>query len=175
MVTKQNTGKHPSNLLLLCSVNGINIIFFLFFRKLVKNYSCGRLCDYEDFESVSIIKKFGSTPLFNIPTTNSAATIDRQTGGQLPTSAVPITATAGFRGKPKLSKSFTNNLYEKTYRKPSFTPSPFSVAGGGSIGGLGYSVPVTKSQQSLGGVGLAVNGPPTENYYAATDLLQVCN
>ena len=146
----------------------------IFSRKLVKNYSCGRLCDYEDFESVSIIKKFGSTPLFNIPTTNSAATMDRQTGGQ-PPAAPAITATAGFRGKPKLSKSFTNNLYEKTYRKPSFTPSPFNiVGGGGSIAGLGYSVPVTKSQQSLGGGGLAVNGgPPTENYYAATDLLQV--
>ena len=64
------------------------------------------------------MKKFGSTPLFNIPTVNgSALTVDnRQANG-----GVGIT-TAGFPRKPKTSKSFSNNLYEKTYRKPSFTP-----------------------------------------------------
>ena len=146
------------------------------YRKLVKNYSCGRLCDYEDFESVNMKKKFGSTPLFNIGTAAAAAaasTVDRslQQNGSGSTAAAGgvgnghTTAAFGFR-KPKTSKSFTNNLYEKDYRKPSFSS--------------GYSIPVTKSALSLSAQQqqqqpyLALGQPPhLENYYAATDILQV--
>ena len=104
------------------------------FRKLVKNYSCGRLCDYDDFGSLNpgASNKFGSTPLFNLQTN------DRMR-------------------KPTTSKSFTNNLYEKDYRKPSFDP--------------GYSVPVSKSRHSLARA-LSVSGPE-ETFYAATDIIQV--
>ena len=110
-------------------------------RKLVKNYSCGRLCDYEDFGSLNPggggggVAKFGSTPLFNLP---------------------PSTSDRLIR-KPTTSKSFSNNLYEKDYRKPCFE--------------AGYSVPVSRSRQSLGRA-LSVPGPP-ETFYAATDIIKV--
>ena len=106
------------------------------FRKLVKNYSCGRLCDYDDFASLDpcTSNKFGSTPLFNLPTSERT------------------------KRKPTTSKSFTNNLYEKDYRKPCFEP--------------GYSVPVTRSRQSLARA-LSVQEPVQETFYAATDIIQV--
>ena len=75
-----------------------------------------------------------STPLFNLPTS------ERTTR------------------KPTTSKSFTNNLYEKDYRKPCFEP--------------GYSVPVTRSRQSLARA-LSVSEPVEETFYAATDIIQV--
>ena len=86
------------------------------YRKLVKNYSCGRLCDYEEFgalnqASQSTAARFGSTPLFNLPSTSGVGTGERL-----------------LHNKPTTSKSFTSNLFEKDYRKPSFDP--------------GYSVPV---------------------------------
>ena len=121
------------------------------YRKLVKNYSCGRLCDYEDFESINMKKKFGSTPLFNIPTTIAGGAV---INGTMNANGGITAGTSGLR-KPKNSKSFTNNLYEKDYRKPSFNS--------------GYCIPVTKSQQSLGRQVSA----PVENYYAATDILKV--
>ena len=138
--------------------------------KLVKNYSCGRLCDYED----SLLRrhhapnKFGSTPLF----LSSAA------GGPAPSSAVATTTARSNSSKPPpTSHSFTSNIYEKDYRKPSFSGGVYANGGGG-----GYAVPVSRSKQSLG---RALSVPPTaaplpgsgggENFYAATDIIQVRN
>ena len=109
------------------------------YHKLVKNYSCGRLCDYDDFGALNpaLSNKFGSTPLFNLPNGAGSGPADRLRKQQ-----------------PTTSKSFTNNLYEKDYRKPCFES--------------GYSIPVAKSRQSLArGISTA------ENFYAATDIIKV--
>jgi hypothetical protein len=133
--------------------------------KLVKNYSCGRLCDYEDsllrrHATGASSNKFGSTPLFLSAAAGSSSTgtaaESRPTGGGTGRSSKP----------PPTSHSFTSNLlvYEKDYRKPSFSS--------------GYAVPVSRSKQSLGralSVPPAASLPSGENFYAATDIIQVVN
>ena len=127
--------------------------------KLVKNYSCGRLCDYDDsMLRRHVPNKFGSTPLFL-----SAAATAATAGG----AAADLRPMGGgtTRGKPPpTSHSFTSNMlgYEKDYRRPSFSN--------------GYAVPVSRSKQSLGralSVPPAVPPPGGENFYAATDIIQV--
>ncbi len=145
--------------------------------KLVKNYSCGRLCDYED----SLLRrhhapnKFGSTPLFLSSAAGGTAT-PAASGG---TAAVLGSGTGRGSKPPPTSHSFTSSVYEKDYRKPNFPRGDYANSGGG---GSGYAVPLSRSKQSLGRA-LSVPQPPTaapltgsgggENFYAATDIIQV--
>ncbi len=129
--------------------------------KLVKNYSCGRLCDYEDsMLRRHVPNKFGSTPLFLSGGATAAST------GGAAADQRPLGGGGAARGKPPpTSHSFTSNVlgYEKDYRRPSFSS--------------GYAVPMSQSKQSLGRAlsvpPAAVRPPSGENFYAATDIIQV--
>jgi hypothetical protein len=147
--------------------------------RLVKNYSCGRLCDYDDYSLLRRQQhaKFGSTPLF----LSAAAAGTAVSGNQHQPPSAAAAGTSRSAKPPPTSHSFTSSLYEKDYRKPSFNRG--GGAGGEYANSGGYAVPLSRSKQSLGRA-LSVPPPPLtaaplpgcgggENFYAATDIIQV--
>ena len=86
---------------------------------LIKNYSCGRLCEYEEFGGPldwAIANKFGSTPLFNILPNN------KHSAG--PTTSHSFSHTFTETGRMKRNNGYTTPINQKTLPATPLTLAP---------------------------------------------------